>query len=120
MADLTLADIAAEARRLSDRIDAGVRELAKQAEAEAQAEHNYRRARAVAWQTVDGTAKQREDEVDSATADQRLARDLARGQRQASLEALRSRRQQLSMAQTLAAAYRAEAEHSRFGPEVSP
>ena len=114
---MNLPELAAEARRLSERIDAGVRELAKQADAEAQAEHAYRKARAVAWQTVEGTAKEREDAVDAVTADQRLARDVARGARQASLEALRSRRQQLSMVQTLAAACRSEAELLRFGPQ---
>lgn len=118
MTDLDMRTLAAEASRLSDRIDAGVSELARQATAEADAEHAYRKARAVAWLTVEGSAKQREDGVDSATADDRLARDLARGQRQAALEALRSRRQQLSSNQTLVSALKSELEHSQYGPEV--
>jgi hypothetical protein len=117
---MTLVELAAEARRLSDKIDAGVKELARQAAAEAETEHAYRMARAVAWQTVEGSAKEREDAVDASTADQRRARDMARGGRQASLEALRSRRQQLSSVQTLVSALKSELEHSQYGPEVAP
>ena len=120
MSDLTLPDLAAEARRLSDKIDAGVSALNGAARDEADREHAYRKARAVAWQHTDGTAKQREDDVDSVTADERRARDIARGSRQAALEALRSRRQQLSAVQTLTAALKSELEHSQYGPGVRP
>lgn len=120
MIELNLQELASEAFRLSGKIDAGVRELSEQAAAEAECEHDYREARARAWLTVGGSAKEKEDQVDSVTAGYRLARDLARGKRQAALEALRSRRQQLSAVQTLVSALKAETEHARYSPEVGP
>jgi hypothetical protein len=115
MSVLSLPELAAEARRLSDKIDAGVSALNGAARDEADREHEYRKARAVAWQHVEGSAKEREDGVDSVTAGERRARDIARGSRQAALEALRSRRQQLSAVQTLTAALKSELEHSQYG-----
>lgn len=117
---MTLAELAAEAFRLSGKIDEGVRHLNTSATESANAEHAYRLARAEAWFEAEGTAKHREDAVNAATADQRKVRDLAEAGRQASLEALRSRRQQLSAVQTLVSALKSELEHSQYGPEVGP
>ena len=116
---MTLAELMSEAFRLSSKIDEGVRHLNGCAIDSANAEHSYRLARAKAWQDTDGTAKQREDAVNAATADERRVRDLAEAGRQASLEALRSRRQQLSAVQTLVSALKSELEHSHYGPEVA-
>ena len=112
---MTLLELMAEVRRLSDKIDAGVTELNRSAIASANAEWTYRKAKAVAWQSIEGTAKEREALVDSATADERRVRDLAEAGRQASLEALRSRRQQLSACQTLVSAIKVEMEHNHYG-----
>jgi len=117
---VNLPELMAEAFRLSGKIDEGVRHLNTSAIDSANAEHTYRLARAVAWQHTDGTAKEREDAVNAATADERRTRDLAEAGRQASLEALRSRRQQLSAVQTLVSALKSELEHSQYGPAVSP
>lgn len=117
---MTVAEMVAEASRLSTKIDEGVRTLASAAREVAEAEHAYRLAKAQAWIVIaEGTAKEREAQVDAATADERRVRDLAEASRLAALEALRSRRAQLSMLQSLAAAHRAEAEHARYGPEVA-
>ena len=111
-------NLATEADRLSKLIDNGVQALRKTSQDLANAEHDYRLARALAWPKTEGTAKQREDQVNSLTAGERLERDLAEGQRVAALEALRSRRAQLSALQSVANAERAEAEFTRTGPGV--
>lgn len=86
----------------------------------ADAERSYRKAKAQAWvehpKSKDTVAAQREAAVDAATADERHARDLADGLRQAALEAVRSRRAQISALQTLVNGYRAEAEFVRTAP----
>lgn len=106
-------------RRLSDLLDAGLKAVRDQTHAYATAEKNYRQTRAAAWvevKTLTMLAKEKEDEVDARSADARYARDLADGMRQAALEAVRSRRAQLSALQSLLGAHRAEAEFARTGP----
>lgn len=113
----------AEAGRLSTLIDKGVQALRTAAQDAAVAEQGYRHARAGAWLTVDRentTAKEREDAVNAATADLRAERDLAEGERQAALEALRSRRTQASMLQSVLSASRIEMEFAQHGPEMQP
>lgn len=111
---MLLEEMMTEARRLSGLIDAGVRALHESAQQVAHAEHAYRKAKAAAWLTVDGElAKDREAQVDAVTADLRRDRDLAEGGRLAALEALRSRRTQLSALQSLLAATRSEMEMAR-------
>ena len=112
-----LSDLVAEAKRLSTLIDKGVDALRTAAKDAATAEHTYRHARAKAWARTEGTAKEREDQVNALTADERLGRDLAEATRMAALEALRSRRTQLSSCQTLANADRAELEQAFYGPD---
>ena len=121
MSDLNLPDLAAECRRLSSKIDAGVTSLNTSARQSAEAEREYRKQKAQAWALhTEGTAKEREAQVDATTADLRYARDLAEAGRQAALEALRSRRAQASMAQTLMSALKSELEHSRYGVQDGP
>jgi len=106
-----------EVRRLSDLIDEGIKALTKYANEVANAEYDYRKAKAIAWQTAPpGTVPMREAWVESETAEQRRSLDLAEGSRSAALEAVRSRRQQLSAVQSLLAAHKAEAEFARTGP----
>lgn len=105
-------------------LEEGLEELKHWALKLAQSEHAYRRSKAKAWAMVDkvtsdGTKKlaaEIEAGVDEMVADLRMARDQAEYMRQASLEAVRSRRQQLSAWQSLAAAERAEAEFVRTAP----
>lgn len=126
---MTPAEMAAEMRRLSENCDKGVAALRTAADEAASAEHAYRHARARAWiesaelvHPVTGkpeTAGAREAWVDGQCADARLGRDTAEGMRQAALEALRTRRQQLSALQSLLAAERAEVQMATYGPEMA-
>lgn len=116
----SLVELAGQANEYSRRIDEGVKALTRTAAESAEAERVYRLERAKAWATTSGTAREREDAVNAATADQRYARDLAEAGRQAALEALRSRRQQLSAVQSIAAAFRSEAELGRYGSQEHP
>ena len=120
MTDVSIGDLISEARRLSSLIDNGVKALTEAAKQGAEAEYAYRLARAKAWHQTDGTAKQREDDVNAITAAERRVRDLAEAGRMSALEALRSRRAQSSALQSIMTAYRSEVEHSKYGPEVGP
>lgn len=114
-----------ELERLSRLLDAGLAALRDQAHEYADAEQEYREAKARAWVEVrgalpDGTVPERDAWVGGVTAVQRRRRDLADGMRQAALEAVRSRRGQISAMQTLANVDRAELELARTGPEMTP
>lgn len=85
----------------------------------AEAENAYRKARAVAWMHTSGTAKEREDSVNAATADERQKRDFAEYMRVAAIESVRSRRTQISALQTLLNAHQAEAQFARTGPAAA-
>jgi hypothetical protein len=112
--DSALSDMITEARRLSTLIDRGVEALRSSAQDLAEAENEYRKARAAAWVAAEGSlAREIEANVDALTADLRMRRDIAEGQRQAALEALRSRRTQLSALQSILAASRSEMELAR-------
>lgn len=114
------ADVADEMRRLSRLLDKGLEAMRDQARELADAEHDYRKAKGQAWLSApDGTVPEREAWVNEATAKQRHRRDLAEGLRQAALEAVRSRRTQVSALQTLLNADREEAAFARTGPEMA-
>lgn len=111
-----LSAIVAEARRLSSLIDAGVKALRQSALALADAEHAYRKRKAVAWAEVafgDGLAGAKQAEVDSLSADARRDRDVAEATRQAALEALRSRRSQLDALRSILSVSKSEMELAR-------
>ena len=108
---------AAEMQRLSGLIDRGIEALIEHAKEMAQAEHDYRKAKAIAWtEAPPGTVPVREAWVESETAGQRLRLDIAEGMRLAALESVRSRRQQLSALQSLLAATKSEMDFARTGP----
>jgi hypothetical protein len=129
---VTPAELRTEAFRLSGLIDQGVTALREQSKALAQAERNYRRAKSEAWVRCpndphdrkgserEWTAARREAWVDAECADLRYERDLAEGVRQAALEAVRSRRTQLSALQSLLAADREEAGLARTAGGMTP
>jgi len=108
-----LPSLTAEAWRLSGLLDKGVSALREAAVAYAEAEHDYRRAKAEAYLTTVGTVAEREAQTYGLVGDARRARDLADGARLAALEAVRSRRTQLSALQSLLAAHRSETELAR-------
>ncbi len=106
-----------EVERFNTLIDNGLKALRESSVDAANSEFEYRKAKAIAWQTAPaGTVPMREAWVDAETAEQRQRLDLAEGSRSAALEAVRSRRQQLSAVQSLLAAHKAEAEFARTGP----
>lgn len=112
--EVSLPELVEEARRLSTLIDRGIAALRDSAKSAAHAEHDYRHAKAEAWQIVgEGLADEKRARVDAMTAELRMARDIAEGERQAALEAIRSRRSQLSALQSILAATRSEIELAR-------
>lgn len=115
---VTMIQYQQEIDRLSRLIDEGIKSLASAAHEVAEAEHDYRKAKAIAWmEAPPGTVPVRESWVDSETADKKRRLDVAEGMRVASLEAVRSRRQQLSAVQSLLAAYKADADFHRTRPD---
>jgi len=111
---MDLEALTAEAWRLSQLLDRGVMALRDAAVAYAEAEHKYREAKAMAYlETESGTVAEREAHTYAAVGEHRRDRDLADASRLAALEAVRSRRAQLSALQTLIAGHRTEAELAR-------
>lgn len=111
-------DLTTEMLRLSKLLDDALAYLRRSSEEYAEAEAIYRVAKAKAWiETPTGTVAEREARINGATAGLRQKRDLADGMRQAALEAVRSRRAQLSALQTIANANREEAVLARTGPQ---
>jgi hypothetical protein len=117
---MTPADLTTELLRLSRLLDESLRALRDRGRLLAERERDYRLERAKAWHTVDGTAKEREDNVNALTATHRYARDVADHDRQAAQEAVRNYRTQISALQSIANVERAEAEMARSGPQVAP
>lgn len=121
---MNVSEAFAEANRLSRLIDAGIEAMREQSKTLAAAEQEYRKAKATAWVkcprdeggSKDWTAARREAWVNSECADLRYTRDVAEGMRQAAVEAVRARRTQVSVLQSLLNADRAEAEFARTGP----
>ena len=111
---MDLEHLTAEAWRLSQLLDKGVAALREAAVEYAEAEHRYREAKAMAYlETESGTVAEREAHVYAIMGGLRRDRDLADGKKLATLEAVRSRRAQVSALSTLIAAHRAEAELAR-------
>lgn len=121
---MNLSEAFAEATRLSRLIDAGIEALREQSKQLAAAEQAYRKAKAQCWVRCprdedgkkDWTAARREAWVDAESADLRYVRDVAEGMRSAALEAVRARRTQVSVLQSLLNAEKAEADFARTGP----
>jgi hypothetical protein len=113
---MDLATLTAEAMRLSGLLDRGVQALREASIEYAVAEHEYRRAKSEAYLSTDGTVGEREAQVYGMVGDKRHHRDLADAGRSAALEAVRSRRTQLSAIQSLLAAHKSEADFARTGP----
>lgn len=115
---MNLTEAADEMHRLSALLDDALAFLKRQTKELAEAERLYRKQKAEAWLTAPaGTVPEREAFVNGSTADLRQARDLADGMRTAALEAVRSRRTQISALQSLLAAHREEAGLVRFGQD---
>lgn len=121
---MSMAEAFKEAMRLSGLLDEGIDALKRYSVALAEAEQAYRLAKAKAWvhakvELDGGTVPERQAWVQGQTAELRYARDLADGMRQSALEAVRSRRTQVSALQSLLAAEREGAAFARTGPELA-
>lgn len=101
---------------LSRSLDEALSYLRQMASEYAVAEDKYRMAKATSYLEAAGTVDARRAQVDLATSTERVAAHIAEGMKQAALEAVRSRRQQLSALQSLLSAHRAEAEFARTSP----
>jgi hypothetical protein len=106
---VNLADAELEMTRLNSLIDKGITEMVHQAQEYAVAEDEYRCARATVYLASEGTVGERTSRVDLATSQERQRAHLAEGVKQAAVEAVRSRRAQLSAYQTLLNSHQAEA-----------
>lgn len=110
-----------EGRRLSALIDDSLAYFGQQVRLAAEAERDYRKLQGEAiLRAPAGTVLERDAWLKAHCADARFTRDLADGMRQAALEAVRSRRAQLSLLQTFLAGEREEMALARTGPEVGP
>jgi hypothetical protein len=102
---------------LSRRIDEGIRELSSAAHELAESQYELRKARAIAWaEAPPGTVPVREAWVEAKTADEELRHELAEGRRTTAVEALRSRRQQMSAVQSLMKADHIDFEDTKYSP----
>lgn len=116
---MTPPELIAEMLRLSGLLDEANTALRDRARKTAEAEREYRKARADAWQGLEGTAKEREDLVNGMTAGLRHDRDRCEGDVRAAQEAVRNLRTQLSMCQTISGLERELAAFGRTGPEMA-
>lgn len=91
-------------------------ELERAVKAWAEADREYRLARARAFIATSGTVAEREAHTDLETDEQRYRAHLADGLKVSALEAVRNRRQQLSAWQSAAALMKSEAELAKYGP----
>ena len=103
----------------SHRLDDALTELDGRTREWAEADRAWRRARAESYarqKGFPGTVPEKEAVVEMETADGRYEAQLAEGLKVSALEAVRSRRTQLSAIQTLVSLSKAEAELARWGP----
>ena len=100
----------------SRALDAAQTELERCVREESDAEHRYRLARANAYLATSGTVGEREAYVDKTVADERKRAHMAEGLAKSALEAVRNRRTQLSVLQTVANSVKEEARFARTGP----
>jgi hypothetical protein len=114
---MTAAELSGELARLRDLMERANTKVRDQGQALAEAERDYRQARAQAWLVTEGTARQREDAVNAATAFERYRRDLADSERQAALEGVRNYRTSISALQTISNVEREEMALARTGPD---
>lgn len=109
-------EIEKEIMRFSHLLDAGLAKLRETAQEYATADVAYKRAYSEAFLRAGGTVAEREQVAVDASLTEREAVKNLEGLNVAALEAVRSRRTQISALQSLLAAHKAEAEFARTGP----
>jgi hypothetical protein len=120
-------EMAQEGRRLSAGLDDALRQMEEVIPVAAAAERDYRKAKSEAWLRCpnddagvkagerEWTAARREAWVNAQTSDLRYARDVADGMIRLSQNAVKSRQVQISLLQSVASAFKVEAEFARTG-----
>ena len=116
VATMNLTEIEKEILRFSHLLDAGLAKLRETAQEYAAADVAYKRKYAEAFLRAEGAGIQREQVAVAESLTEREAVKHLEGLNVAALEAVRSRRTQISALMTLAGAHRAEAEFARTGP----
>lgn len=113
-------EMATEGRRLSNLLDAALSAMRERVVTLAECERAYRKLKARKWlEAPDGTAGAKEAWVNAETADLRYERDIASGMERNSRDAIRSYQVQISLLQSVANAYKAEADFARTGPSAA-
>lgn len=109
-------DMAQEIIRRSRMLDEAIEELKLASVRAPTAEHVYRQAKAESYLKSEGTIPERDAHVIQETADLRYEAKKAEALRRSALEAVRARRAQLSAAQSVSNAIKAEIELVKTGP----
>jgi hypothetical protein len=125
---VSYADLNPRLIEASHELDAALHEHTEVVVEAAEAERVYSRSKAIAYLQANGkTVSEREANAEllevrgsETLSDVRHTRDLTEGLKVAALEAVRSRRAQLSAIQTMANLTKAEAEFARTGPQEGP
>ena len=113
------AELIREGRRLSKLLDEALAYLAQQVHLASESERDYRKMQGeMILRAPAGTVLEKDAWLKAECADARFTRDLADGMRQAALEAVRSRRTQVSLLQSFLAGEREEMALTRTGPEM--
>lgn len=103
-------DLQGELRRLCLHLETAQSQLRSASLFYAKKESAYRKAKAIAYLSVDGTVEARKAKVDERCGDERQTAYLARAARESALENVKSIRAQLSALQSIAASVRSEME----------
>lgn len=114
---MTIGEIIDEMRRLSQSLDKALDELWRASREAGEADADYRQAWALAFLQAEGPVKHREALADSQTNEERRRRNLTDAVRLGALEAVRSRRTQISALQSALNAHKAEAMFAATGPD---
>lgn len=114
---MNLNELRDEMLRLSHNLDQALEELVRAARQYAHDEDHYRSAHAKAYLAASGPAHLRRAVADSETSAERYAAHLSEGLKVAALEAVRSRRAQISALQSIANVIKEEAAYGRTGPQ---
>lgn len=114
---VSMSDLARMIFEAVQELQQDVSTLEKRAREFAYADREYRREKSKAYLMAKGTIPEREAAVAKETEELRFKAHLAEGLKEASLEAVRSRRAKLSALQTLANAVKAEIEMNTYVAE---
>lgn len=114
--DLTPRDLTRLMLETSQALDVAQANLVDASAEWARAENEYKKARSAAYLSTEGTVAEREAKTDRVVERERYEAHLKEGLKVAALENVRSKRAQLSALQSIAAAVKAEAELTRYGP----